>query len=168
MEDKRKAGSRPLKPMEFVIPALALPFVVYYVISIWGLPWEAQLNGMFLATALVVLLGLFALRVATGLARGTVHVELTAPGRSWADNRKRLAVLGLTVLYLAMLQWLGFTASTFIFLLLAMRVLGVPSWPRGLSIAGVMSVAGYLLFIAGLNAPFPEGVVEHLVEALLG
>lgn len=168
MEDKHHTASRPLKPIEFVIPVLALPFAVYYVISIWGLPWEAQLNGMFLATVLVILLGLFALRVVTGLARGTLHVAPAPPGRLWADNRKRLAVLGLTVLYLGMLQWLGFTASTFIFLLLAMRALGVPFWPRALSIAAAMSVAGYLLFIAGLNAPFPEGVVEHLVQALLG
>ena len=44
---------------ELIIPVFGLLFAVYYLTSIWNIRWEAQVNGFFHSTILLILVAAF-------------------------------------------------------------------------------------------------------------
>ena len=80
---------------------------------------------------------------------------------------RRLALIGLTLGYIVIIQWLGFTLTTFAFLCAAMLLLGRGRAKRlilGFGLA--FSLGGYLLFVVAFETRFPEGPFEQLMKAL--
>ena len=151
---------------ELVIPVTAMAFAVYYVQSIWNLPWEAQMNGFFLS-AVIMVLGLAFIarslkrRVADGARFG--FESLIGSG---AVTLQRLGLVGLTIGYILVLPWLGFTATTCVFLIGAMTLLGARSWKLLAGISMGLSLTGYVVFIVALNSRLPHGVFEKLMAPL--
>jgi hypothetical protein len=71
----------------------------------------------------------------------------------------------LTILYIYVIQWGGFTLTTFGFLFLSIAIL---NRGRRLGLVGlvsfVMVIAGYLLFIVAFDTRFPHGPFEILMQ----
>ena len=151
---------------ELVIPVLAMAFAVYYVVSIWNLPWEAQMNGFFLSAAIWVLGLLFVVRV--------IRRSLAEHGRFGFETIigsgplvvRRLGLVGLTVGYVIVIPWLGFTLTTMVFLAAAMAHLGVRSWKQLAGVSLTLSLIGYVVFIVALNSRLPRGPFEHLLAPI--
>ncbi len=80
---------------------------------------------------------------------------------------KRLALLSLTLGFIYFVEWLGFTLTVFVFLSLAMLLLsGGKKKGLAFSIAGILALGGYLLFIVAFKTRFPAGPFEQLMERL--
>ena len=80
----------------------------------------------------------------------------------------RLALLAITTAYLVLIEWGGFTLTTFAFLLAAMLLLNRArraGFILGLSLA--VSLAGYLIFILAFDTRFPRGPFEDFVQAVM-
>ena len=96
---------------DWILPALAAAFAVYYLYSIQDLTWEAKISGVVVATALFVLIGIFFVKSAIGLMRGRYRLGLD----NLIDDREvmaqRLILFGLTVAYILIIPWLGFTLT---------------------------------------------------------
>ena len=83
------------------------------------------------------------------------------PGPAWlpsGDGLRRLAlVVGATAAFVALLNVVGMTIGTVLFLVVLMRFLDRQPWP--LTIAVALAVAGlnYLVFARWLHVPLPAG-----------
>jgi len=154
---------------ELVIPVGALGFILYYFITIIDSPWTAQVSAVFVGSILVVLVLAFMLSAVRVVRRGEGDwgfAELSHPA-SFVNTR--LFLLALTIGYIVVISWLGFTITTFLFLFMAMALLNKGERMKlSLIVAAALSVSGYLLFIVAFKTRFPFGPFENLLEPLLG
>lgn len=162
-ESKKGSANRSLGA-EMVIPVTAMAFAIYYVTAIWGLPWEAQVNGLFLSLSVWVTGGIVLVRV----FRRRLVEEGSAFGfekliGSGTMVRQRLGLIALTIGYIVILPWLGFTLTTAVFLAVAMVHLGVRAWGRIAVISASLSLLGWGIFIVALNSRLPRGPFEKLM-----
>ncbi|MCB4767120.1 hypothetical protein LGR54_00745 [Ancylobacter sp. Lp-2] len=153
---------------DWIIPALGAAFAIYYLISIRELDWEAKVSGVFCAVVLFILIGIFAIRTAVGLLRGTHYLEITSLYEDHKLAVLRGALFGLTVLSVAVIPWAGFTLSTFGFLFACFMWLERMSARMAAIVAGCLALGGFILFILILRTSFPQGPFERLVSALTG
>lgn len=148
---------------ELILPAAAGLFTIYYFTTIQGVPWTAQVSALFVGSILIVLCAIFAGATILRVRRGEQSLgfgPLVAP-RAYAG--KRLIMLALTLGYAAVIDWAGFTLTTFVFLFAGMSVLGEGRRIRQVAaLSLLMSVGGYLLFVVAFKTSFPKGPLENL------
>ena len=167
--EQSSGHDRKPKPVgaDLVLPILALLYGGYYLYSILGLPFEAQINGFLIIATLFLLVAILLVRTARDRASGAVSLRLEGLLEPVPLLPRRIGFLLLTLASLAVIQWLGFTLTTFLFMLSSMLVLGIRSWRMLLVVAGATAAGGYVFFIAILDTRFPHGPVEHLLGWLL-
>ena len=152
---------------ELVIPIAALLFTFYYFYTIIDTPWTAQVSAFFVGTILIILVAIFLFRSVLQLRRGEVDLRLDALVAPVSFVSKRLKLLVLTIAFIVLVRWLGFTITTFLFLGSSMLLLG--EGRRKMLIfwmSLIMSLGGYLLFIVAFKTRFPLGPFENLMKAL--
>lgn len=71
---------------------------------------------------------------------------------------KAVALMGLLILYLIALPWLGFGLATFVFAFAAMRFLEA-TWARSAIFSAILIAFVYALFGYGFKVPLPTGVL---------
>ncbi len=153
---------------DFVIPLAALGFTLYYFSTIIDSPWTAQVAAFFIGAILIGLILLFLVKAAVAIGRGEADLGTGALVAPSGLLPTRLALLAITAAYLALIEWGGFTLTTFAFLLAAMLLLNRgqrPGFILGLSLA--VSLGGYLVFILAFETRFPRGPFEHFVQAVM-
>lgn len=158
---RRAAGT------ELIIPALAVGFTVYYLWTVAELSWEAKANGTVIGGILLVLVALLLLRIGAQVLRGEASLAIDLGG--WTEaNRRRLALLAITCLFLFALEPLGTSLSLALMLLAAMRVMGARHWPSlvGVSLALPLVVWASLMVFIGTR--LPQGPVEALLFSVTG
>lgn len=105
--------------------------------------------------------GAFGVLIGIGLlAVGVLHLWMRdtrpAAGRSLL-NRRVLGILGACVLYLLLIDAVGYPAASVIFFLLVSRLSGVSSWMNSLVIAVCLTATYYGIFVMYFNLLFPPG-----------
>jgi len=153
-EEEKKA-----KGDELVFPLMALAFAVYYLYTLMGLSWEAQINGILVGSILIFLIAVFLLMTVLDRRRGKISFKFKTFVFKSSSQMTRVWFLLLAVAYVIVIPWTGFTLTTF-------GLLGVRSPVRLFTISLAMSVCGYLFFITLLKTRLPSGPVERLVEWL--
>jgi hypothetical protein len=152
---------------DLIIPIAAVAFTLYYFSSIISSPWEAQVNAFFVGSILIVLVVVQLIRSGRMLLTGEGDLSLGELLGPPAIRRKRLLLLLLTIGYVVVIEWLGFTLTTFLFLTAAMLLLNDGRRPAFiLGVAAAMALGGYLLFVVAFQTRFPEGPLEHLLGAV--
>ena len=161
--DERKAalGS------ELVLPVLALGFTLYFLYSVSGLEWEAKANGVTIGTALLILLGVQAVRLALAASRGGLETGFGPLLRPREALPKRLGMLAVTVVFVASVPWLGLALGLFGALAAGLYVMGVRSAKVLLAVAFTIALAASLLFTVALDSSLPKGPVENFVIRLV-
>lgn len=153
---------------ELVIPVGALVFTLYYFYTILESPWTAQASAFFIGTILIVLVLIFIALTFRWVAQGEGDWSFHTLFEPHDYVKIRLGLLALTVGYIAVISFLGFTITTFLFLVLAMLLLNRGRRAKlSLTLATILSVGGYLLFIVAFDTNFPEGPFEILMKGIL-
>jgi hypothetical protein len=75
------------------------------------------------------------------------------------EKKPILLLLGGLILYLALMELLGFYVSTFLLLVFLMRTCGEKRFGRSLWISGLTMIVVYLVFYRLFIIPFPEGLL---------
>jgi len=147
---------------DLVIPLLALGFALYFFWSIADLAWEAKANGVVIGAVLVGLVVLQLARIAVRVAKGEGDLRTDPLWQPREVLFKRIGMVLVTVVFIALLQLLGLTLSLLVSMAAALAIMGVrkPSTIAWISIA--VAAAAYLLFIAVLDSSFPHGPIEKL------
>jgi hypothetical protein len=152
---------------DLIIPIAAGAFTLYYFTTIWDSPWEAQVNAFFIGSVLIALVAILLIKLGRELALGEASLRLGGLIQPVAVAPKRLTVLLLAIGYVSLIEWLGFTLTTFVFLAAAMLVLSNARRPGFvLALAAALSLGGYLLFMVAFRTRFPSGPVESLLGAM--
>lgn len=161
----RDDNSRPLKRVgaDLIIPVLASLYAIYYVASVWDFPPEAQRSGMFLAALLLGLSALFFLRTVVQHFRGSVEWEFASVLGPREGRARRGGFFLLIVGYLFVVEWGGFTLTTFVFLLFGSMLAGLTPLRKAITFAGLAALGGWVFFIVVLGTRFPRGPFEKLV-----
>jgi hypothetical protein len=163
-EPQQGSGRRPVGG-ELIIPIAALLFTVYYFSTIIDVPFNAQASALFVGTVLILLCGVFLVRVFLGIRRGQLSLGAGRLIEPVSFVPKRLFLLGLTIAYIFVVDLLGFTLTTFLFLSLAMSILNDGN-RKGFIVAlsAVLAIVGWLLFVVAFDTRFPAGPFELLVQ----
>lgn len=160
MPHKRALGA------DLVIPLLAAAFAAYFFWSIADLGWEAKANGVLIGTVLVGLIAIQLGRIVRQLARGSGDLRMD---HLWLPREalgKRIAMVVITVAFIAALDWLGLTLSLLVAMALALAAMGVRRPATIAWVSGAVAGTAYVLFIAILDSAFPHGPIERLLARL--
>ena len=170
MNDKTATDRDDRKPVggELIIPIMAFAFTLYYFWTILDVPWSAQVSAFFVGSILIVLLIVFFIRVAGLVKRGEASLEIGPLINPKAYIPKRLALLGLTLGFIFVVQYLGFTITVFLFLSSAMLLLSNGK-NKGFifSLSAVLALSGWALFIWAFETRFPAGPFETMMKGLI-
>ncbi len=162
------AGQRRERGADLVIPALAVVFTIYYFLSIQDAPWTAKVSTYLIGSILLGLVLIAVARVFREVRAGAATLGMTpliAPAHLLA---RRLLLLVLTIAYVVVIEWGGFTLTTAVYLYAAMLLLGGQRIRRrALWVSLGYALGGYLLFIAAFETRFPAGPFETLMKGLL-
>ncbi|MEH6738771.1 MAG: tripartite tricarboxylate transporter TctB family protein [Sulfitobacter sp.] len=161
----RVDNSRPKKKVgaDLIIPVLASLYAIYYVASVWDFPPEAQRSGIFLASLLLFLTSLFLIRTVVRVVQNRLEWEFASVLGPREGRDRRLGFFLLIIGYLLIVQWGGFTLTTFLFLLFGSMLAGLTPFRKAVLFAGVSSLGGWLFFIVILGTRFPRGPFEKFV-----
>jgi hypothetical protein len=152
---------------ELIIPLLALGFTIYFVSTVIDSPWSAQLNAYLVGSILVTLVVLFLALAVRDLVTGRANLSASNLFAPYEILPKRLGFIGLTLAYLIAIHWLGFTLTTFAFLLCSMLLLGGGRRPVAYLVSAViMAAIALLVFVVLFQKRFPKGPVEYLLQAV--
>ena len=154
---------RPAAGADLVIPMLALGLTVYFLYSVSGVEWEAKANGVIVGTALILLVGVQVVRVLVALARGRADRGFGALFAPRDALHKRLGMLAITIVFVALVPYLGLALGLFLALSVAFYLMGIRGVPRVLAVALGVSIASSLLFTVALDSGLPKGPVENLI-----
>jgi len=153
---------------QLVIPVLSIIFSLYYFSTILDSPWTAQVSAFLIGGILVALSVLFILRTVLAARRGEASLRMKDlfPGADISSGR--LGLFGVTIGYIVLIEWGGFTLTTFLFLFISMVILNGGQRKRMAAlIASMMALGGYGLFILAFDTRFPRGPFETFMEAVL-
>jgi len=159
MQKKEKKA----KGDELVFPLMALAFAIYYLSTIMGLSWEAQINGVLIGSVLIFLIAIFLVKTALELWRGEINLKFEKFVFKEGIQLTRIWFMLLGVAYVIVIPWAGFTLTTFGFLLASMLLLGVRSPIKLLAVSVALSASGYFFFIHLLDTRLPPGPIERLI-----
>lgn len=170
MSDETKTGEPGKRALgaELVIPVAALLFTLYYFWTILESPWTAQASAFFIGTILIVLVLVFVGLAFRWVARGEGDWGFHTLFEPAGYIGLRVALFALTIGYIAVISFLGFTITTFLFLLSAMLLLNRGRRAKlSLALAAILSLGGYLLFVVAFDTNFPAGPFETLMRGIL-
>jgi len=154
---------------QLVIPVAGILFTLYYFSTIWNSPFEAQVAAFFVGTILLILSVIFIARLLWQWKGGEISLALDDLIGGRAMRYRRLILFGLTLGFMLLIDVLGFTITTFLFLGSAMLLLSEGRHPgRVIGIAFGAALGGYLLFILAFETRFPAGPFENLMTSVIG
>jgi hypothetical protein len=123
-------------------------------------------SAFFVGAILIALCLIFFFVVGVRVRRGEACLGFAPLMAPKAIVPKRALLFVLTVAYIFFIDWAGFTITTFLFLCLGMLLLSGGRNKRLIvSLAVVLSIGGYLLFVVAFERRFPEGPFEALYKA---
>ena len=160
MKDRAPLGA------DLVIPGLALAFAAYFLVSIADLAWEAKTNGVLIGVLLIVLAAAQLARIALKVIRGEGNLRADVLLLRRDVLVRRLGLVGITVVFIATLNWLGVTLGLLLAMFAALWVSGVRSRAALVWIPLAVAASVYLLFIALLQSDLPHGPLEFVLAKL--
>lgn len=153
---------------DLVIPVLAVGFTLYYFSTIWNSPWTAQVSAFAIGGVLLFICLLFFIRVAGQYKRGEGLFTFSSLFNYEDIRTGRIALLITTIGFCWLIDDLGFTLTTFLFLWLSMASLG--GFKRlGLVtlVSAILSIGGWAVFILAFDTRFPRGWFENTMQAVM-
>lgn len=152
---------------ELIIPIAGVLFAIYYFSTIINSPWTAQVSAFFVGSVLIGLILIFVIKVGIEVYRGKADLRLDTLIEPYSFIPKRLMLLALTIAYLVLVHYGGFTLTTFAFLALSMLLLS-NGRKKGfiVTLSAVLALAGWALFIVAFHTRFPAGPFEKLMGGL--
>lgn len=150
-----------------IIPVGTILFAVYYLYTVWDLPWQAKAAGLGIAGAMVIVLALLGFRFFRDWSAGRADLSLGALAFPAVTLAQRLGLLAAALAFIFAMPLVGFTLGLFLFLMAGMIILsGLSQLKSATIIALLVSIGGYLLFVVFIRARFPHGPVETLLSSL--
>ena len=152
---------------DLVIPALALGFTGYYLTTITQVPWISQASAVVVSILLVSSILAYFIRTAYRIRKGSETIAYPRQHLLRDVSIRRIGLLALTVAYVVLIERLGFTLTTTVFIFLGIVLLSSwGNWKTAALVALCCSITGYVVFIYFFETRFPRGPVENALRGL--
>jgi putative tricarboxylic transport membrane protein len=152
----------------FVLILFSLTFLIYttrYPLETWESPGPAAfpliLGGVLLILASWQMIRALLAPKPAQPAGGKASAK-KALKEFLHDNAGEAKVLALTImliLYILLMQWLGFFVSTFLLVVFTSRLMETGEWGRPIALAAGVGLFCYLLFEVWIKLSFPRGLL---------
>ena len=153
---------------ELVIPVLAVVFTLYFFSSIWNSPWTAQVSAFAVGGILLLVCGIFIIRCGIWLRRGEASLGFSNLFSREDLQTGRIGLLVTTIGFCVLIEQLGFTLTTFLFLSISMIILAKGKRPVFIAmVSAIMALGGWAVFIWAFDTRFPRGWFETTMKAVL-
>ena len=153
---------------ELVIPVLAVVFTLYFFSSIWNSPWTAQVSAFAVGGILLLICGIFIIRCGIWLRRGEASLGFSNLFSREDLHTGRIGLLVTTIGFCFLIEMLGFTFTTFLFLSISMIILAKGKRPVFIAmVSAIMALGGWAVFIWAFDTRFPRGWFETTMKAVL-
>lgn len=153
---------------ELVIPVLAIVFTLYFFSTIWNSPWTAQVSAFLVGGVLLLVCAIFIVRAVVWLRNDEASLgfgNLVSMDDIWSG---RIGLFLTTLGFCVLVDRLGFTLTTFLFLSISMFILGKGRNAAFITlISGAMALGGWAVFIWAFETRFPRGWFETTMKAVL-
>jgi hypothetical protein len=156
--EKREKPLKGIRREELLVPFLVVIFSISYITQVWGAPrvvvlWPYIVMALLLICTVAV--------VIEGLAGGWRHKDLTdasGPGAlAWLRKGvKPLIISGVTIIYLAAFERMGFTLANLLYLMTLFWALGTRRARVIVGISLIIAVVLHLAMINFLQMPVPR------------
>jgi hypothetical protein len=153
---------------DLIVPLLAAGLTIYFLVSTYGMAWEARANGTVIGVGLLVMIAIHLGRLVLRFRRGEATLGFGDLLERSPVQAQRVALLLILVVFIALVPWLGTTLGVFLSLLALMLTLGVRSWRALLLISLAVAATVYLLFLLLLQSRLPSGPIEEALGRLFG
>ena len=161
-ETRRQLGG------ELVIPCLAIAFTLNFFRTIWNSPWTAQVSAFSVGGILLLVSGIFILRCLAWLRQGEASLGFGNLISRDDIATGRIGLFITTLGYCLLIERLGFTLTTFLFLLVSMIILSKGRRPLFIAmISAAMALGGWAVFIWAFDTRFPRGWFETTMKAIM-
>ena len=166
MNEKEQPISSPKKNIagELILPFCALLFTLYYFSTVIESPWTAQVNAFMVGSVLIGVIVIFFITRIVMLIRGKAQFHLDLPRIFSSVKTRQSGFIALTIGYLLIIESIGFTLTTGLFVWGSMLLLDYGKAPvvKG-ALAVFMALMAYGIFILGFETRLPKGVFETLL-----
>lgn len=153
---------------ELVIPVLAVVFTLYFFSTIWNSPWTAQVSAFLVGGVLLFVCAIFFVRSAILLRSGAGSLGFGNLFGMDDIRTGRVGLIAATVGYCVFIQRLGFTLTTFLFLVTSMLILAKGRRPIFVTaISAAMALSGWAVFIWAFDTRFPRGWFEDTMRMVM-
>lgn len=151
-----------------VIPAMAIAFTLYYFGTIWNSPWTAQVSAFLVGGTLLLVCAIFLGRCVVWISRGEGSIGFGNLVNMDDIRTGRVGLIAATVGFCFFIERLGFTLTTFLFLLISMTILA-KGRRLGLivGLSAMIALVGWAVFILAFDTRFPRGWFETTMKAVL-
>ena len=171
MNTKKQTSARNVLP-DCIIPAVALAFAIYYLTTITEVPWISQASAIFVSCLLLLSIIAFVIRTTWRVRRQQETLRLQGSFQDlfgyMPTSARRIALLALVIAYVWVIESLGFTLTTFIFVFAAIVLLSsLANWKKALTISLSCSIIGYVVFIYFFKPRFPSGLIEDWLKGII-
>lgn len=165
-DNQGEPRSKAVTLTEGIVPIAGVAFAIYYLSTIWTMPYEARMGGMVVSTVIFVLTALLVLRWSRDAVRHGVEPGLWSLLGEGSVLYRRLGMVALSIAYVMTLPQIGYFIATLVFLTAAMVVLGVRR-PRHLVLIPLLTTCvGHFAFIIVLGISLPVGFIGRLLSPL--
>ena len=159
-----RAGRRTVVRRKTAEIATGVFFLLVGAIVVWdsvrlGLRWGAEgpQAGYFPFYIALIVIGCTLVNLWRALRSGA---EGDRPFVEAGQLKSVMTVLVPTVVYAALIKWIGIYVASALFVGYFMRRLGGYSWPKVVAVSAGLMVALFLLFDIWFGVPLPKGPIE--------
>jgi hypothetical protein len=152
---------------ELIIPVGAIAFAIYYLSTVWELPFQAKVVGIYVAAAIgilsLVLFIRFGREIITRRKSLGFHEFFADP----VSEGRRWTVLAMTIGFIALMPVVGFVVTIFAFVLSTVIIIGgMERWKAALITATSMTVIAFLIFIVFVKVRFPTTIIDETLKGI--
>jgi len=153
---------------ELIIPIGSIAFGIYYLSTVWSLPFQAKVVGIYVASAIGILSFLLAIRFAREILTGKKSLGISGFFSDPVSETKRWSVLALTIAFIALMPVLGFAVSIFAFVFSTVIIIGGMERLKAAFFTALgMTVVAFLVFLVLVKVRFPTNVIDQTLLELV-
>ena len=152
---------------ELIIPVGAIAFAIYYLSTVWELPFQAKVVGIYVASAIGILSLVLFIRFAREIITRRKSLGFEGFFSDPVSEGRRWSVLALTIGFIVLMPVLGFVVTIFSFVLSTVVIIGgLQRWRAALITATGMTVAAFLIFIVFVKVRFPTTILDETLKGI--
>jgi hypothetical protein len=153
---------------ELIIPIGAIAFGIYYLSTVWDLPFQAKVVGIYVSSAIAILSLILFVRFAREIWSGEKSFGFQGFFSDPVSEGRRWSVLVATLLFIGLMPVLGFAVTLFLFVFSTVILIGgMQRLKVALIAATSMTVVAFAIFILFVKVRFPLTIVDQTLRDLV-